>query len=199
MLRGCSLIALVALLALATPAHAQVFRYTDDNGNFFYVDGIHNVPERFRSSALPLGPRPAPAPAENEAATSTGAGAATIRYTPGQRIIVDARINGSSSARLLLDTGADRTMIRPATLTAAGVAVNRPVAHGHVTGVAGADLVSLVIVDSLEIGEASVKRLPVVVYDLPHAAGDGLLGRDFLDRFSVNIDAVRGVVTLSPR
>jgi hypothetical protein len=31
------------------------------------------------------------------------------------------------------------------------------------------------------------------------AHGDGLLGRDFLDRFHVSIDATRGEVTLKPR
>jgi len=29
--------------------------------------------------------------------------------------------------------------------------------------------------------------------------GDGLLGRDFLDQFNVNIDSSRGVVTLAPK
>ena len=29
--------------------------------------------------------------------------------------------------------------------------------------------------------------------------GDGLLGRDFLDHFSVNIDTAAGVVTLTPK
>ncbi len=31
------------------------------------------------------------------------------------------------------------------------------------------------------------------------SGGDGLLGRDFLDRFTVNIDNNAGVVTLTPR
>jgi len=30
-------------------------------------------------------------------------------------------------------------------------------------------------------------------------AGDGLLGRDFLDHFSVHIDSAKGIVTLTPK
>ena len=54
-------------------------------------------------------------------------------------------------------------------------------------------------VDSLEIGEARVGRMSVGSQDLPVEGGDGVLGRDFLDQFNVNIDAGKGVVTLSPK
>jgi hypothetical protein len=42
--------------------------------------------------------------------------------------------------------------------------------------------------------------MPVGSYTLPSAdVGDGLLGRDFLDQFNVNIDSSQGVVTLAPK
>jgi predicted aspartyl protease len=98
----------------------------------------------------------------------------------------------------LLDTGADKTMINPRVLVAAGVSLSRPVGTTRVTGVAGSDQVNFVVIDSLEIGEARVGRMPVASYDVS-GAGDGLLGRDFLDRFTINIDSANGVVTLSPK
>jgi hypothetical protein len=186
----CSFLALLVLLTLPVPAQAEFFRYTDEQGQSYYVQGLESVPARYRASAVPLGLRNAP--------PSTSAGT-TIRYTPGQPIMVDVRINGSAPARLLLDTGADRTLISPRALAAAGVSLTRPFAQGQIVGVTGTDRVSFVLIDSLEVGDARVNRLPVAAYETAQLPGDGLLGRDFLGRFTVNIDSDRGVVTISPK
>ena len=112
--------------------------------------------------------------------------------------MVDVTVNGTTTANLLLDTGADRTMINPRVLVAAGASLARPVASARVTGVAGSDEVSFVVVESLQIGEARIGRLPVASYDIG-GTGDGLLGRDFLDRFNVTIDSTNGLVHLAPK
>ena len=184
--------ALLAGLAVLAPAPvaAEIYRYTDAGGNSYYVEGLENVPQEYRARAVPLGPGTAPG--------APKPGGTSIKYTPGQRIMVDVKVNGTASANLLLDTGADKTMINPRVLVAAGAAISRPVGSARITGVAGADDVSFVVIDSLEVGEARVGRMQVASYDVA-GAGDGLLGRDFLDRFSVNIDSANGVVTLSPK
>jgi aspartyl protease len=190
------------IAAPARSAQAQYLRYTDERGQNHYVDGLEKVPERFRSTATPLGLRNAPPPPPDASAPvpARPPGAAVIKYTPGQRIIVDVRINGAFTAPLLLDTGADRTMISPRTLQAAGVAITRPVATGSITGVTGTDRISYVVVESLEVGEARVGRMPVGSYELAGTgAGDGLLGRDFLDQFKMTFDAARGEVHLTPK
>ena len=192
----------VLLAALPSPARAEIYRYTDERGQSHYVEDLHNVPERFRRAAVPVGLRNAPAPAPGTEATAAAkpAGATVIKYTPGQRIMVDVKINGGFTTRLLLDTGADRTMISPRTLQAAGVSINRPVASGQITGATGTDRIDYVVVDSLEVGEARVGKMPVGAYELSGTgAGDGLLGRDFLDRFKVTMDAAAGEVHLAPR
>jgi len=191
------------LLAVAPGAHAQFFRYSDDTGQNHYVDGLDKIPERYRNAAVPLSLRNAPAatPASTAGpAMVKPAGTTVIKYTPGQRIMVDVRINGAFTAQLLLDTGADRTMISPRTLQAAGVAITKPVATGSITGVTGSDRMSYVVVDSLEIGEAKVGKMPVGSYELAGTGtGDGLLGRDFLDQFKMTVDAGKGEVHLSPK
>ncbi|HEX2437186.1 MAG TPA: retropepsin-like aspartic protease [Methylomirabilota bacterium] len=191
------------LLAVAPGAHAQFFRYSDDTGQNHYVDGLDKIPERYRNAAVPLSLRNAPAatPASTAGpAVARPAGTTVIKYTPGQRIMVDVKINGAFTAQLLLDTGADRTMISPRTLQAAGVAITRPVATGSITGVTGSDRMSYVVVDSLEVGEARVGKMPVGSYELAGTGtGDGLLGRDFLDQFKMTVDAGKGEVHLSPK
>lgn len=190
------------LAALPQAGRAEIFRYTDERGQNSYVEGLENVPERYRSVAVPMGFRnnPAPPPSKDAAATARPGGPTLIKYTPGQRIMVDVKINGGFSTQLLLDTGADRTMISPRVLTAAGVSITKPVATGQITGVTGTDKISYVVVDSLEVGEAKVGKMPVGSYELAGTGtGDGLLGRDFLDQFKMTVDATKGEVTLAPK
>jgi predicted aspartyl protease len=196
-------IALAALAVLVGPGvvSAQFVRYSDEHGTPHYVDSFDRVPERYRDSAVTLGYRNTPTVEPTEAGNKAGAlrGVTVIRYTPGQPIMVNVRLNGSASALLMMDTGADRTLISPRALAAAGVSLTRPVGTGQMHGVTGSDRMDFVVVNSVEIGEARVGRMTVASYEMPRARGDGLLGRDFLDQFNVSIDAARGEVTLAPK
>jgi hypothetical protein len=90
-------------------------------------------------------------------------------------------------------------MISPRTLLAAGVAITRPIATGQITGATGTDKIDYVVVESLEVGAARVGKMPVGSYELAGNAGEGLLGRDFLDQFKVTMDAAAGEVHLAPK
>src|SRR5262245_21311398 len=122
--------------------------------------------------------------------------ATVIPFTPGRPIYVDAKVNGRTSARLVLDTGADVTVIAPALLNAAGASVT-----GHTTllGVTGQATVGVHDLISLEIGNLKVGPLKVLAHHGADPAADGLLGRDVLERFTVTIDSAGGRVTLTPR
>jgi hypothetical protein len=195
----------LTLTLFTTPATAEIVKYTDDNGINHYVEGIQSVPQQYRARAVPLGlsndgtaAPPRGGVLETAGPTSPVKGGATITYSPGQRIMVNATINGSASAQLLLDTGADRTMINPRVLAAAGVSLARPVGSATVSGVGGSQQMQFVTINSLDVAGATVGRLTVAAHAID-GAGDGLLGRDFLDQFSVNIDSAKGVVTLTPK
>jgi predicted aspartyl protease len=195
---GWLTLAIVALVAgAAGPVAAQIYRWTDEGGTTHYVDGIEGVPERYRSQAVPLGLRNSPSPP----AAAPEKGEAVIRFTPGRQIIVEARVNGSASCRLILDTGAGHTLISPRVLAAAGVSLTRGATTGRARGVAkDAEIeVQGVVVDSLEVGAARVAGMMVAVYDMDMDNADGLLGLDFLGRFNVSIDPAAGLVTLTPK
>jgi predicted aspartyl protease len=199
--RGLVLACVFAVAFGASAAEAQIYRWIDEAGVPHYSEGLDSVPERYRASATSLGLRNAPAsPAASEASAQTTPGGVTvIRYAPGQRIMVDVRINGAGSARLVFDTGADRTIISPRALRAAGVSLTRVIATGQVVGVTGSDRLPFVGIDSLDVGEARITQIPVGAYEIAQAEGDGILGRDVLDRFHITIDAARGQVTLAPK
>lgn len=208
-------VVLTLLISLVpSSAAAEIFKYTDERGTNHYVEGLESVPQQYRARAVPLGmtnntltepppgtvdPSKAPASGSDpRSAPKSDRGGASIRYAPGKPIMVTATVNGSASAQLLLDTGADKTMINPRVLVAAGASLSRPAGSAMVTGVAGSQEMQFVTINSLEVAGAMVGRLIVAAHDAP-GVGDGLLGRDFLDHFSVNIDSAKGIVTLTPK
>ncbi len=204
MTRATALV-LAALLLLGWPlvSRAEIYRWVDEHGVTNYTDGLDHVPSKYRSSAVPMGLTNSPSSAATSGGGSEGAeagalGSARITFTPGREIVVDATLNGSTATKLLLDTGAQRSVISPRTLAAAGVALDKS-QPGRIRGATGTAPVSTVQVDSVEVGKARVGALAVISHDIEHQGVDGLLGRDFLDQFKVSIDNKEGVVTLSPK
>ena len=200
MSRVAVLVVAVLLLTPPSPADAQIYRWVDGSGVPHFTDGIDSVPEKYRATAVPLGFRnvPGSSAAAARGGPVIGGGSTEIRFTKGQAIVVDATINGSTSARLLLDTGADRTVINPRVLVAAGVALAQG-PTGQIRGATGTASVQGAALETLEVGGAKVSRLLVIAHDIEHGAVDGLLGRDFLDQFKVSIDSDSGVATLAPK
>jgi predicted aspartyl protease len=191
------------VLCLAPVAPAQVYRWTDEQGRVNYSQGLDSVPERFRSGAqFVTSPAAPPAPAAltppSRAAGVVVTGGAQIRFTPGQAIMVNARINDSGSVRLLLDTGASVTTINPRVLAQLGVS-SRDAVRGFIRGVTGQADTLFVVVNSIDVNGAKAGPIRVVAHDVDLGQSDGLLGRDYLDRFQVSIDNQAGIVTLTPR
>ena len=190
------------VLCLAPAAPAQVYRWTDEQGRVNYSQGLDSVPERFRSGAQfvnsPAAPPAAVAPTVPGRPGAVVTGGAQIRFTPGQAILVNARINDSGSVRLLLDTGASVTTISPRVLAQLGVS-SRDAVRGSIRGVTGQADALFVVVNSIDVNGAKAGPIRVVAHDVELGQADGLLGRDFLDRFQVAIDNQAGIVTLTPR
>ena len=71
MFRAAVLTLAIALTGffLPLPATAEIYRYIDERGTPFYVEGLDSVPAQYRAGAVPLGMRNSPASA---AAPSVG-------------------------------------------------------------------------------------------------------------------------------
>jgi hypothetical protein len=178
-------------------ALADIYYWVDDQGTQYYTTSLETIPEPYRSKAhlLPL-PTSPPAPPELERSPSPK-GLTKIAFTPGSPVLVSARINGAGPITLILDTGADRTLVAPAALQRLGISTeNAP--RGVLKGVTGMSYVDAVWVNSVEVGEARVGPLLIIAHDADLKAADGLLGRDFLAHFNVTIDSKERVVTLAP-
>lgn len=122
----------------------------------------------------------------------------SIPFTPGLPVLVSARINGGGPVTLILDTGADRTMVAPQAFWRLGISAHNAGRY-KVKGVGGTVEADAVWVDSVEVGEAKAGPLVVIAHDADLKGADGLLGRDFLDQFTVTINSTERVVTLEPK
>ena len=185
---------LTACAVGAAPASAQMYRWTDDQGSPHYSEGIDSVPERFRDRTIRVLPQRTTAPEETSLAGET-----VIEFTPGRPIYVTARINGTATARLILDTGADRTIITPAVLAVAGASAGATGTAGRIQSATGTADVLAYNIASLQVGNAKVGKMLVVSHQINLAGADGLLGRDFLDHFKVTLDHAASRVILGPR
>jgi hypothetical protein len=185
---------LTLLLVLGAPGLvlAQVYRWTDAEGTIHYTTDAATIPPTFRGNVRTID-TPTPGPVMVPAPAPAGV---VVPYTGGP-VIVDASLNGVA-LRLLLDTGADRTLISPEAMSRAGFDASggTPVQIRGVTGEAQAVLVS---VPRLDLAGTQVGPVAVIVHRLAAAGADGLLGRDVLDAFTVTVDSASRRATLVPR
>ncbi len=115
----------------------------------------------------------------------------------GAPILVAARINEAGPVTLILDTGADRTMVAPAALARLGIATPNTYS-AEIRGVTGVTRADVVQIDSLDVNGARAGPLTIVAHDAELPQADGLLGRDFLSLFSVTVDPRASIVTIEP-
>lgn len=129
-------------------------------------------------------------------------GAGTLRawLVPGRPIILKGRLRGPAAeaqVRLLLDTGATWTLIRPRVLDKVGIDLQRVEESRPITTVSGVARTSVVTTSGLAILGVLRESFKVVTYDLPPSAPiDGLLGLDFLVDLRLTLDMRAGELTV---
>ena len=126
----------------------------------------------------------------------------------GKSLIATVRLNGVATARLIVDTGAEITLLSPDAVARAGMDVSNPVREIRLVTVSG--IVSAPVIEmglALEgvsgpNGDTAVEggAYPVAVYESPSRDGnDGLLGMDVLQGYRFFIDQERQLLLLQPR
>jgi hypothetical protein len=201
-MRVGALAGLGIMLLLPAFVSAQVYRWEDQQGTLYYSNIPDTIPGSHRSAVEPFPDAPArTADAEDPSVSSAFARSrATTRipYTPGDPIFVSATIGGTGPLTLILDTGADRTMVAPQALSRLGISLANAI-RAQIIGVTGTGHAPVVQVASLEVGDARVGALRIIAHDADLQKADGLLGRDFLEQFTVTIDSREQVVILVAR
>jgi hypothetical protein len=200
-MRAGAVASLGLVLLLPALGAAQVYRWEDERGIVHYTNTLERIPESYRFQLGPLPPASMSPARSDEIAPAPVAPAmaiARIPYTPGAPILVSASIGGSGPLTLILDTGADHTLVAPQALSRLGIAT-ADAPRAEIRSVTGTGQGLVVQVGSVEVGEAKVGPLRIIVHDADLKTADGLLGRDFLEHFTVTIDAKERLVTLVPK
>ena len=196
-MRGRTTALILISVLLPALALAEIYYWVDDHGTQNYTTGLENIPEPYRSNAQPLPLPTSPPPPPELQSSPSQKGFTMVPFRPGSSVLLSAKINGAGPITLMLDTGSDRTLVKPSVMGKLGISTEnaRRTALRGVTGMGYGDAVW---VNSVEVGEAKVGPLLILVHDVDLKEADGLLGRDFLANFNVTIDSKEGVVTLAP-
>src|SRR4030043_763302 len=120
-------------------ALGDIYYWMDDQGTQHYTTRLESIPEPYRSKAIPL-PLPTSPPVPPEITPrSSPKGVTKISFTPGSPVLVSVKINGGGPITLILDTGADRTMVVPSALSRLGLSFENALRGGVRGGRGGCD------------------------------------------------------------
>ena len=122
-------------------------------------------------------------------------------FRVGQTFVVQVRLNGTRDAKLILDTGAEISLLSHDLVLDLGLFPTSTTPTVTLNTVSGTVRADVLIIDSMAVGRAEARHVAVAGHDLPEAppGGDGLLGLTFLNKFVVTLDPQHGTLHLRQR
>jgi clan AA aspartic protease (TIGR02281 family) len=189
---GALLIAYVSITSPAIPG--EIYRWVDEQGRVHLTDTPPNSKGTLQELKVyqPNAPGQTPAPSDPPVVAP---GQVKITPTkPGGTIVIDALLNRRLTAPMLLDTGADITVLtrqvaRDLRLSALD---HLPTREFKTPG--GTVRFPIATLQSLRVGTAEARDIEVAI-DIAGHMPLGLLGMTFLRHFKVTVDHQRGQVT----
>ena len=124
----------------------------------------------------------------------------SLKFNPQDSVIVvETKIWGVSlvsTVRLVFDTGASLAILPWKLVTGLGLKIDQAKVI-QTTTASTVESVPMITIPKMSVLGEEVKKVDVLVKDLPPEAGvDGLLGLSFIKNFQVHIDFNNGVLTL---
>jgi aspartyl protease family protein len=109
--------------------------------------------------------------------------------------IAQVVVNGSRTARFLVDTGSSVTVVSPRLAADVGIAGGAGRTMVELRTLGGRTTGASATLASLRVGDLELIDAPVVLHD-PGPGLDGILGNTFLSRYRVTVDADRRLLQL---
>jgi clan AA aspartic protease (TIGR02281 family) len=197
----------VLLLLSLAPAYAEIYKWVDRDGGVHFTDTLAGIPLEYRDrieekTSTALVPESVPAPLQTRTEQlSVVPTPASIRYEiplrrEGNAMLVEAVVDSTMQAHLLLDTGAELTVL--STAVARRLALNlRDAAVMPLRSASEVFFAPMMKVQSITVGDAVVHDVEVIIHDATPGL-DGLLGMSFLDNFLVTISGNDHKLILTP-
>jgi len=203
MVRLAFVLALLAF-AVATAASAEIYRWTDAEGNLHFAQDLSQVPREYRSQVQKQ------APSGSGGAVQTYSPPASVGPNPGPRsdqpiripferqgtlMWVTATVNDRHQLPFLIDTGASGVSLPSDAVAKLGIRIRPDTPRVTVGTANGITRVPLVELDSVQLGSARVEGLMATVNPTMNV---GLLGGAFFNNYRYSVDTAAGVITLVP-
>jgi clan AA aspartic protease (TIGR02281 family) len=205
-LRALRLVAVI--VAVASPARGEIYRWTDAQGRIHFTEHIERVPPEQRNAAREhanetKGPERvhtySGSPSDGPTAPSPVRRAhreIEIPFTKiGSLMRIDARVDDAIPVPFLIDTGASGISIPETYVRKLGIQIRPDTPRVEVTTANGVVKRALISLRSVEIGSARVEDLTATV---DPGLEYGLLGGTFFNNYIYRVDAARSVIALVP-
>ena len=213
----------VGLLSFLSSTFAgDLVQWTDEKGTLHFSDSMDTVPAKYRGRAklekleeakLQQRSRSEAPLAGSDGRTLESRGekpTITSHEVPfeayeesAQRVIVSVTFNDSVTAPMILDTGAPGLTISAKLAEKLGIFSNdEGKVQGSAGGIGGKTPAIRTFIDKVQLGGAKDSFIPATIIDsMGSRAFEGLIGMDFMSKYSMKIDSAKRVVVfeeLSP-
>jgi clan AA aspartic protease (TIGR02281 family) len=202
---------LVGILLACFPSSAEIYSWADETGRMYFTQDLGQVPMEHRADSKtradhqPEGPSsiqhytPPRPPARIDRRRDSRPSSSKVHRIRVQRagssMGVTVRINGQLDVPFILDTGATDVVLPMWAARELGLAVEGPGVRTSPRSTANGRIdAPVVMLDSVQLGSAVVKNVGGLALNQMQT---GLLGLSFFNHFTYNIDAARGIVTLT--
>jgi clan AA aspartic protease (TIGR02281 family) len=191
-------ISLLAVLAGMALIHGlglagELYRWVDEHGRVHLSDTPPSATHELRELKVY---EPREVPAEPEGASSSGVDPGQAMIHPlrrGDGIVVEAMLDRKLAVPLLLDTGADYTILTRQTAADLGITAADRLPKKQFRTLGGIASAPVMLLKSLRVGSAEVHDVDVAI-DVHGQLPMGLLGMTFLRHFKVTVDRQQGQV-----
>lgn len=203
MLRFASCLVLLSHLWVE-PAVAEIYRWTDAQGQLHFTEDLNQVPadQRKQARTRPSEDRhdslqfySSPDKSAAERAVRADGPIRIPFHRQGTVMWVEAVVNEQHRVPFLIDTGASGVSLPADVANEIGIAVRSNTPRVNVSTANGLARYPLVKLDSVQLGEARVNGLEATVNPTMNI---GLLGGSFFNNFRYSVDTAAGVITLVP-
>lgn len=183
------LLFLFLMALLPSDSAADTYKWVDANGIIHLSDNPPDIPPAYRKNVKIV----------KEYQEQSEDTSIPFERTPSGLMVVDAVLNGSVSARMVFDTGADIVVITEKLarklnqdIASGGEEIKLHTNCGDISGQSFA-------LNKIELGNVSKENVRSVITpaESPLSSYDGLLGLSFLGDFKITVDYKKGKIMIS--
>jgi clan AA aspartic protease (TIGR02281 family) len=173
-----------------------MYRWVDEQGHTYLTDTPPKSNAGFQEYKV-YQPNAPDHPAEPHAQPPTGPASVKMTATkPGGTVVVDVLLNRRVTAPMLLDTGADFTVLTKQTARDLRLPSPDQLSKREFKTAGGAVNFPIATLQSLRVGTAEAQDVEVAI-DTDGRMTIGLLGMTFLRHFKITVDHERGQITFA--